>query len=348
MKDKIIRYCLISVGILSLVILLVIFARYILPVISPFLIAGIIAALTVSPASKLAEKIKAPPKIIRLILSLLLTLLFFSTIAFVIWWVSTSVWSFLVDFNKGNRLYDMLSSLLSSENPVFGELFSSELASRISDAIDGLVSGALTNVVEGITSFAAKIPQLLFFLLVTLISLVYFAVDYDRITALLLSILPKKITRYLRKLRIVTLTVVKKYFCSYLLIMLITYCTVLVGFLLLRVKHAPTLALFVAMLDMLPVIGVGTILIPWGIFEIASGNRILGIGLIMLFVANAIIRQMSEPRIVGKSLNMHPLITLMAIYVGYALFGIVGIFVLPMVAVCFSALLNGDDSTKIA
>lgn len=348
MKDKISRLSLICVGILSLVILLVIFARYILPVISPFLIAGIIAALTVSPARRLAERIKAPPKIIRLVMSVLVTLLFFSLTAFFLWWVSTAAWSFLVDFSKGNRLYDMLSSLLSSDIPLFGELFPPELASKIGDAIDGLLSAAMTTVGEGITSFAVKVPQLLFFLLVTLISLVYFALDYDRITAFLSSILPEKITLFLRKIRNSTVAVVKKYFCSYLLIMLITYCTVLAGFLLLRIKHAPTLALFVAILDLLPVIGVGTVLIPWGIFELASGNRFLGIGLILLFVANSVIRQMSEPRIVGKSLNMHPLITLMAIYVGYGLFGIVGIFILPIIAVSISALLNSDNSAEIA
>ena len=106
--------------------------------------------------------------------------------------------------------------------------------------------------------------------------------------------------------------------------------------------------MLIALLDLLPVIGVGTVLIPWGIFALATGNKILGIGLILLFVANTVIRQFAEPRIVGKSLNLHPLITLMAIYIGYALFGFIGVFILPVIAVSISAMLNGNNTTEIA
>ena len=348
MKDKISRYAIISVGILSSVILLVIFADYILPVISPFLIAGLVAMLTVSPARRLAERIKAPPKVIRLIMSVLVTLIFFSLTAFLVWRVSTAAWRFLVDFGEGNRLYDMLSALLSKEVPIFGELFPPELAARISDAVGELISVALTGLGEGITSLVAGVPRLLFFLLVTLISLVYFSLDYDRIVAFTGSVLPDKVILALRKAKTSIITVIKKYVLSYLLILLITYFTVLAGLWLLRVDHAPVIALFIALLDLLPVIGVGTVLVPWGIFALATGNKFLGIGLILLFVINTVIRQFTEPRIVGKNLNLHPLITLMAIYIGYALFGFIGVFILPVIAVSISGMLNRDNTAEIA
>ena len=325
-----------------------IFADYILPVISPFLIAGLIAVLTVSPARRLAERIKAPPKVIRLIMSVLVTLIFFSLTAFLVCRVSTAAWRFLVDFGEGNRLYDMLSALLSKEVPIFGELFPPELAARISDAVGELISVALTGLGEGITSLVAGVPRLLFFLLVTLISLVYFSLDYDRIVAFTGSVLPDKVILALRKAKTSVITVIKKYVLSYLLILLITYFTVLAGLWLLRVDHAPVIALFIALLDLLPVIGVGTVLVPWGIFALATGNKFLGIGLILLFVINTVIRQFTEPRIVGKNLNLHPLITLMAIYIGYALFGFIGVFILPVIAVSISGMLNRDNTAEIA
>ena len=348
MKDKISRYAIISVGILSSVILLVIFADYILPVISPFLVAGLVAVLTVSPARRLAERIKAPPKVIRLVMSVIVTLIFFSVIAFLVWRISTSVWHFLVDFGEENGLYDMLSALLSKEVPIFGELFPPELATRINDAVGELISSSLTGLGEGITSIVAGVPRLLFFLLVTLISLVYFSLDYDRIVAFACSVLPEKVISMLRKAKISLITVMKKYVLSYLLILLITYFTILTGLWLLRVEHAAVVALLIALLDLLPVIGVGTVLIPWGILALATGNNFLGIGLILLFVVNTVVRQFTEPRIVGKSLNLHPLITLMAIYIGYALFGFIGVLILPVIAVSISATLNGNNTTEIA
>lgn len=347
MKDKISRYAIISVGILSSVVLLVIFAEYILPVISPFLIAGLVAMLTVSPAKRLAERLKAPPKVVRLVISVLVTLLFFSLASFIVWRVSTSAWHFLVDFSRDNRLYDMLSALFSKEIPIFGEIFPPELAGKISDAVGELISSSLTGLGEGITSIVAGVPRLLFFLLVTLISLVYFSLDYDRIVAFASSVLPDKVISMLRKAKISLITVMKKYVLSYLLILLITYFTVLVGLWLLRVDHAAVISLLVALVDLMPVIGVGTVLIPWGIFALATGNKFLGIGLILLFVVNTVVRQLTEPRIVGKSLNLHPLITLMTIYIGYALFGFIGLFILPVIAVSISAMLNSNNAAEI-
>ena len=128
---------------------------------------------------------------------------------------------------------------------------------------------------------------------------------------------------------------------------MITYATLLVGLLLLGVEHAAVVAFFIALLDILPIIGVGTVLIPWSIYELAIGDSALGIGLILLFLANAVIRQISEPKIVGKSLDLHPIITLITLYVGYALFGLWGMLLLPVAAVCISTALKGDNAAKV-
>jgi predicted PurR-regulated permease PerM len=122
----------------------------------------------------------------------------------------------------------------------------------------------------------------------------------------------------------------------------------LISFLILGVNHAALIALVVAFLDILPVIGVGTLLIPWAIIELSVGSRFLGIGLLILFVVNTLIRQFIEPKIVGKNLNIHPIATLVMIYVGYSLFGIVGIILLPVIAVSISAVLRKDSSAEIA
>ena len=89
-------------------------------------------------------------------------------------------------------------------------------------------------------------------------------------------------------------------------------------------------------------------IIPWSVIEISFGNKGLGIGLLVLFVVNAIIRQLAEPKIVGKNLSLHPIATLIMLYVGYSLFGIVGLIILPVAAVSIGLALKGDNSSKIA
>lgn len=347
MKDKLCRISIICVGILSSLILIYAISSYLLPVLAPFLIAFLIATLTVRPARSLAGKIKAPERAIRVVFSVLTTLIFFSAVGFIVWQVSVALWRFLRDAGQGGGLHDALDRIFSMRPPVVDGLLSDDILLRLGSAIGELISELIARLGGWIASFMSSLPQLFLFILVTLLSLVYFSLDYDRITVFLKSILPDRATALLTKIRDSFTLVIKKYILSYSLIMLITYATLLFGLWLLRVEHAPILALFIAVLDILPVIGVGTVLIPWGIYSLAIGNRLLGIGLLILFVVNTVIRQTAEPRIVGKSLNLHPLITLMMIYIGYGLFGILGILILPVLAVTLLALLKGDDTAKI-
>ena len=101
------------------------------------------------------------------------------------------------------------------------------------------------------------------------------------------------------------------------------------GFLILRVNYATTLALIIALLDMLPVIGTGTVLIPWGIGAIVTGRVGMGIGILVMFGIITVVREVIEPKIVGSSIGMHPLLTLVAMYTGYKLLGLWGILIFP-------------------
>ena len=348
MKENLRYLALLSVGILCAGILFICFIKYLFPVLIPFLIAWLVASVTVSPARKLSERIKAPERIIRLISSLLIALIFVASAVLILWRTTTALWSFLVDISEQNRLYDLLTTLLSKDIPFLGGILPEELASRVSEAFDSVISSVLSTVAGWVTTLAGGVPQLFFFLLVTLISLVYFALDYDKITNFVKSALPEKAVKLLSKCRVGIIVVLKKYVLSYSLIMLITYITLLLGFLILGISHAAVAALFIAILDILPVLGVGTVLVPWSIYELAVGNSALGIGLIILFVVNSVIRQLSEPKIVGKSLDIHPLLTLIMLYVGYALFGIFGMLLLPIAAVCIISILKGDKSANVA
>ena len=347
MKEKINRYALISVGILSSLVLLFAIVEYLLPVILPFLIAWMVAAITSGPARSLSLKIKAPEGIIRLVMSLMIIIIFFSSLTILIWQGAVAIFRFLSDIDEGSRLYEVLNTILSPDAPLFGDYLPEGLADGVSGAIERMISGGISMLVDGITSLAAALPQLFFFILVTLISLVYFALDYDKIRIFLTKLLPQKAVDIMGKVKSGILFVIKKYIFSYALILLITYTTLLIGLSILGVGHVAVVALFIALLDILPIIGVGTVLLPWGIFELVTANRFLGIGLIALFVINAIIRQFTEPKIVGKSLDIHPIATLMMIYVGYALFGLIGMLILPIIIVSLGAILKRDNSAEI-
>jgi predicted PurR-regulated permease PerM len=131
---------------------------------------------------------------------------------------------------------------------------------------------------------------------------------------------------------------------SYMIIMIITFFELFAGLSILKVNYALPIAAIVAFLDILPVLGTGGIIIPWSIVELILKNYFLGFGLLILYVAVTVIRNVLEPRIIGHQIGLHPIITITAMYAGLRLFGFGGLFLAPVVVITVKYL---NDTGKI-
>ena len=120
---------------------------------------------------------------------------------------------------------------------------------------------------------------------------------------------------------------------GYIIILLITCAELFIGFTILRLEYAFVLAMLIAIMDILPVVGTGTALIPWGVYQLIIGNVWMGLGLLVLYAAITVIRQIIEPKIIGKQVGLTPIVTLMAMYLGLQLFGIIGMVCLPILLI---------------
>ena len=120
----------------------------------------------------------------------------------------------------------------------------------------------------------------------------------------------------------------------------VTFLLAVLGFLLLGISHGPLWALLVALVDAFPILGTGTVLVPWSIVAFLQGDRLLSFGLLGLYGAAALIRSVLEPKLLGKQLGLDPLVTLMALYAGYRLWGIGGMILAPLMAVAITQLLT--------
>lgn len=112
----------------------------------------------------------------------------------------------------------------------------------------------------------------------------------------------------------------------------ITYLIVSAGFLLLRIRYALLLAFLVALVDAVPLLGTGTVLLPWALVSLLQGDHLQSIGLICIYGAAMLVRTVLEPRLVGKHLGLDPLVTLIFLYLGYRFWGIFGMVIAPMLA----------------
>lgn len=126
----------------------------------------------------------------------------------------------------------------------------------------------------------------------------------------------------------------------------VTWALVTAGFLLLGIRHAPLWAGAVAAVDAFPVLGAGTVLVPWSLVSFLQGDTARAFGLLGLYAGAALVRSLLEPRLVGRQLGLDPLVTLMALYAGYRFFGLPGMILSPILAVTAAQLLRAGGSTQ--
>lgn len=193
----------------------------------------------------------------------------------------------------------------------------------------GTVSERLSSVL--VAAFGS-LPAALLFAVTLLLSCCYFSADDGRLARAVVSRLPAPLRERLPRLRAQLGGFARKWLRAYLLLMLITFLEIFAGLSLLRVRYAFLIALLVAVVDFLPVLGSGTILVPWAIFCLLSGSVRRGLGLAVLWGVSVIVHEVCEPRLLGRSLGIHPLLSLFAMYAGLKLLGIPGMILAPLLA----------------
>lgn len=123
-----------------------------------------------------------------------------------------------------------------------------------------------------------------------------------------------------------------------LILAILVYAMSLIGFVVLGVSYPLAVALLVVVVDILPILGVGSALIPWAIYSLITDNAYLGIGLIVMFLVISIVRRIVEPKVVGDAVGIGALSALVSLYVGFELVGVVGLFLGPVVVIIYQAM----------
>ncbi len=125
----------------------------------------------------------------------------------------------------------------------------------------------------------------------------------------------------------------------------ITFCVVLAGLLLLKIPLAPLWAGLIALVDAVPLLGTGTVMLPWALVCLVRGQHFLSVGLLCTYGTAFLTRTVLEPRLVGKNLGLDPLVTLVFLYLGYRFWGILGMLLAPMLAAALFAAVDGRQVT---
>ncbi len=307
---------------------------YLLPISIPFILGILVAWLVM----RISHRFQICHKILRILLSLLIYGILgtavillgtelVSLVTEVIQWIPGVYEQKLLPFamvfyNWSMETIRLLDPAVMNVLEMAAESLFSALKNLLS-----LLSGFAVNLVSGI---ATGVPFLILSLLAMIFSTIFVVADYERIASFASENIPPVIRKIFHQVRLYLTDTLFVVIRSYALIMLLTFTELSILFSLFGISNAVLKAGLIAMLDILPILGTGGIMIPWAVISLVLGNTSLGIRLLIIYVIVTVVRNYVEPKIVGAQLGLHPIITLIAMFIGLRLFGFWGLFGLPV------------------
>lgn len=329
-----------------IICMILIVCKYLLPILLPFIISFIMASILVIPARKLAGQNSKVRHLCAIAVGVIFFVLLFLGIAFL--GVALVDWflSFLEYVPRLyqeeilpllNYLYTEFTERISFAGPELTEKFNNVFQNFIGN-IGNYISSFSMNAVKAISGGIAGIPGLIIKLVLTIISCFFFLLDYDKIMAFFVTLIPKGKEKAFETVKWYVKNTLLVYIRSYSLLFLMTYMELSIGFQILEIPYAPIIGLMVAVFDILPVLGTGGILLPWTVVLLVMKNIPMGIGMFVLYLVITVIRNTMEPKLVGKQIGLHPLATMISLYVGLKVIGFWGMLVFPTALVVLSSM----------
>lgn len=199
-----------------------------------------------------------------------------------------------------------------------------QIGNSLNEYIGAAIQGIAPPTISAVGNATKNIPNVLIQVIMTILSSYFFIADRDKLMVYIQKITPDSIEKNFSIIYKHFKNVVGGYFKAQFKIMGVVALILFLGFLILRVDYALLLALLIAFLDFLPFFGTGTALIPWAAVKLLAGDYRYALGLLVIYLVSQLIRQLIQPKIVGDSMGLNPLMTLIFMYIGFKLQGIAG------------------------
>ena len=355
------------------------FMRYAVGICMPFIIAFLFAAILQKPKNFLVKKTplkKGLASAICVLLSLIIVVLVVSLIGARVFDEIKGFIAYLVQqFKDLEALIDKVESWLSgviaslpeflekslaeSSEKLFSKLReavsgeSSELTEQITSGIAGKFSMSwISTPINGVISTARQLPNVFVAVIITIVASCFLTSDFDRVMGFIKLQFPEEKRKDLTKAKAILKDSLGKMGKAYLLIMFITFIEMSVGLTVLRLigvfesNYIVLIAAATAIIDIVPLLGTGTVIFPWALYCLIMKDFGMAIGLVVIYIVISVIRQIIEPKLVAGQLGLSPIVTITAMYLGLKLFGFIGMFALPLLIIMLK-LLNDEGIVNL-
>lgn len=314
-----------------------IISRLMLRFLLPFVVAAILAYLLQRPAGRLAKRLKVKTKTAAVTLTLV-TYLFLGALIFLVVWrlivQSIDFSQLIINRIKENpKAFSLLGERLGAALNTLPDEISKSIISSIENLFEEAIKFLGSFASKSAAQLIKKTPQILFCTAVTVVASCYIAGDYERLKNFICAVIEKRRWERIQKIKAILVDSVLKIAWGYIKLSAITFVELTVGLLLLKIKYAPLIAFLIALVDLLPVLGCGTVLLPWAVVCFLTGNFYRGTALCIIYILILVVRYYLEPRIIGKGVGINPLFILLAMFLGFGLGSVGGMLIFPVVLI---------------
>lgn len=349
-------------------VLYALFLKYAFWIVAPFIIAFLVALFLQNPIRVISKKTKIKRSIVGAVSVFLILSVIVTAIVFVGYRLVSEfkgLGSYIVE-----KLHNLPDLIRTAESWIISHLvfLPDSIENSLADTVSGFVDNVLiyieqgkpadgmelsaesfdlsiiTTPLSGLISTAKHIPAILTSALISIIACFFVTCDYDSLTNLIKNNISEEHEATIIKVKKLFGDIIGKMVKSYATIIFVTFCEVTIGLNILKLigvydgGYIIAISVGTALLDILPVFGTGTVLVPWAVINLFNGNIGLGIGLLVLYGLITVIRQILEPRLVAMNVGLPPIVTLAGMYLGLQLFGFIGLFALPITFVMLKVL----------
>ncbi len=335
------------------------FMKYAFSVVFPFIAALLVAALLQRPLKFITGKVKFASKgVVSALLSVFVYAVILGLFALIGVRVISAAKDYITGFidrcSTSGDIFDVIKTgYLDLE---IASMLPAEANNAITRGIDSLrefivsgdivstITSNLSKLITPIGSAISKVPNALIGFIVSVVAACFMTATFDDIKSFVLRQFSEENQKKLIRAKRIVISSVGKMVKAYTSIIIITTAELFIGLGILKLlkifdgSNIIWLCLIIAFIDIIPVLGTGTVMLPWSVYSFITGNIAMGIGLLVIYALITVIRQVIEPKLVAGQVGISPVVTIMAMFLGVKIFGAMGIFILPFIVIIINLL----------
>ena len=335
------------------------FMKYALWLFMPFIVALVISAILQKPLRLVTKNKKVPKGVAGALMSIGVFAVIIGIFAVggvkIVTGIRDLISYFTARCSNIAEFFEVLKSAYLDLD--IAQMIPADMNDYVTNGIDSLrdyfmdggfvvtIKENFTSLISPLGSVISTVPSFLAGFLISIIATCFMVPTFEDIKAFVVRQFNDG-SKVLRAKRILVSSI-GKMIKAYVIIVFITTCELFAGFTILKLigindgSHNLAISFLIAIIDIVPVLGTGTVLLPWTVYSFVTGNIGMGIGLLVIYAAITVIRQIIEPKLVAGQVGISPVVTIMAMYIGVRIFGAPGIFILPLIVIIIK-LLNDE------